>query len=893
MALITGTTGNDQLIGNGDELDGGEGDDTLTGSLGSSSDTIILHGNVTDYTFTIGSSIYNRGKVFVQDLVGNDGRDTLEFIDRVYFDKIGASFTIFELANSAPNSGAGSYHLVEDDGITDPNINTVYGLGDLGISDPENDAWIFTSVTLDNPLAGFITQLAGYPGPQLLFNAVPNFWGQVTLNYTATDEYGKSSSGSTIITIAPTNDWPWAADDSGPGLVLNGLQPTIIDPAFLLANDSDVESDALTIAEIYDSVGCTATLDASGNIVVTADPTSATGQPYFTYVVSDPFGGFGFARVYLTFANNPVFLTPGNDSFDANNTNIIYALGGADTITSTGVNQIHGGAGYDTWIGQYSSSTSGLSFYWDGAGSGNLSNGTNLKSFENVTLNTGSGVDDIQIDGGGELTFNDSTLGDNDSFAVDMGLEQGSVVVDVFADVGRPIAGSVQTDQLAKNIQFTNYENIYVTTGNGADTFALNGSASVNGVSVAYNAGGGSDVLNLSLGNLTTATSFVVSTTGVTSNRGFFFNFETFNVVTGSGADTLVLGADNDTIFAGEGADTMTGGSGNDTLDGWLGTDTASFSGNRNDYNITILDNGSVQVLDAEMGQNDGQDDGTDTLLNIENFKFADGTRSLSNLFSLGGTNNGVLIIGTAGADVISPTRTVAGQVKATIYQDFIYGVEGNDNLNGGLGADLMYGGVGNDIFAVDNLGDRTTELQNEGLDRVNATVSWTLLENTENLVLQGTAAINGTGNASNNALTGNAASNDLIGLAGLDTLKGAAGIDRLIGGEGKDTLTGGADQDTFVFGKAITANADRVTDFARNIDILEFTGKVFGIAAGPLDATLLQNNTVAKLGHAQFLFNAKTHVLSWDADGIAGGSVAIATLVGVNALSVDDFSIV
>jgi hypothetical protein len=884
MALIVGTTGNDHLIGNGDDLDGGEGDDTLTGSLGSSSDTIILHGNVTDYTFTIGSSIYNRGQVFVQDLVGSDGTDTLEFIDRINFDKAGVSFSIFELANSAPNGGAGSYESVEDDGFTEFNYNVVYGLGDLGIIDPENDAWTFTSITLDNPSAGTITQVTGFSSPHLVFNAVPNFWGQVTLNYTATDEYGKSSSGSTIITITPSNDWPIAVDDSGPGLVLNGVQPTIIDPAILLANDFDVEGDTLNFLYIFDSVGCTATLDETGNIVVTAEPTSATDQPYFSYAVGDS-SGYGEAKVYLTFANNPFFLTPGNDIFDANNTNIIYALGGADTITSTGVNQIHGGAGYDTWIGQYSSSTSGLSFYWDGAGSGNLSNGTNLKSFENVTLNTGSGEDDIQIDGGGELTFNDSTLGDNDSFSIDMGLEQGAVAVDIFADVDRPIAGSVQTDQLAKNIQFTNYENIYVTTGNGADTFSLNGSANTNGASVAFDARGGRDALNLSLGNLTTATSLVVSSAGTTSNRGSFINFETFNIVTGSGADTLVLGSDSDTVFAGEGADTMTGGSGNDTLDGWLGIDTAVFSGNRNDYNITILDNGSVQVLDAEMGQNDGQDDGTDTLLNIENFKFADGTRSLSNLFSLGGTNNGVLIIGTAGADVISPTRTVAGQVKATIYQDFIYGVEGNDNLNGG--------GVGNDIFAVDNLGDQTTELQNEGLDRVNATVGWTLSENTENLVLHGTAAINGTGNVSNNALTGNAASNVLIGLAGLDTLKGAAGADRLIGGDGKDTLTGGADQDTFVFGKAIAANADRVTDFVHNTDILEFTGQFFDIAAGPLDASLLQNGTRATLGHSQFLFNARTHVLSWDADGVAGGSVAIATLVGVNTLTVDDFTIV
>ena len=60
--------------------------------------------------------------------------------------------------------------------------------------------------------------------------------------------------------------------------------------------------------------------------------------------------------------------------------------------------------------------------------------------------------------------------------------------------------------------------------------------------------------------------------------------------------------------------------------------------------------------------------------------------------------------------------------------------------------------------------------------DRVTASASYILSDYIETLVLAGTAAINGTGNALNNVLTGNSAVNTLTGAAGDDTLIGGAG---------------------------------------------------------------------------------------------------------------------
>ncbi|MCE6981277.1 calcium-binding protein, partial [Pseudomonas frederiksbergensis] len=103
-----------------------------------------------------------------------------------------------------------------------------------------------------------------------------------------------------------------------------------------------------------------------------------------------------------------------------------------------------------------------------------------------------------------------------------------------------------------------------------------------------------------------------------------------------------------------------------------------------------------------------------------------------------------------------------------------------NNILDGGIGADTLTGGTGNDTYLVDNALDvvnETSTLASE-IDTVMASVTYTLGANLENLTLTSTANINAYGNAGNNVLIGNAGNNVMFGGAGLDTLIGGAGND-------------------------------------------------------------------------------------------------------------------
>ena len=225
-------------------------------------------------------------------------------------------------------------------------------------------------------------------------------------------------------------------------------------------------------------------------------------------------------------------------------------------------------------------------------------------------------------------------------------------------------------------------------------------------------------------------------------------------VEAGAGDDLIYTGTDNDVINAGVGNDTVFAGTGNDLVFGDDGDD------------LIFLEGGNDVAFGGA---------GQDFISGGEGNDAISGDAGDDKLFGEGGWD---ALFGKDGDD----------ELWGMDGNDLLYGDAGNDLLVGGAGDDEMEGGAGNDIYEVDSLGDKVTELANEGTDTVRSSINYTLADDLENLSLTGTHAQDGTGNNAINVLTGNDGNNVLRSLGGDDTLDGGQGADTLIGGSGDDT---------------------------------------------------------------------------------------------------------
>ncbi|MDD5277372.1 MAG: M10 family metallopeptidase C-terminal domain-containing protein [Methylovulum sp.] len=342
-----------------------------------------------------------------------------------------------------------------------------------------------------------------------------------------------------------------------------------------------------------------------------------------------------------------------------------------------------------------------------------------------------------------------------------------------------------------------------------------------------------------------------------------------------SGSQTLAVDIAQEGVTESNGKDRLIGTSANDKFDGLAGNDFINGlagadimrGGLGND--TYVVDNKGDRVIEtsALTTEIDWVRSSISYKLNanVENLKLI-GKKGIN------GTGNGLdnILTGNAGANI----------------------------LDGGAGADTMKGGLGNDVYVVDNKGDKVieTSTRTSGIDQVNSSISYTLGDNVENLKLTGTAAINGTGNGLDNILTGNAAANILSGGAGADTLTGGIGNDILDGGEGNDTLIGNNGSDVFRFTTALTGNVDKITDFSVVNDTIQLENAIFTQLAktGVLNANNFIKAAAAADVNDYVIYNDATGALLYDADGSGAGAAEQIALLGKGlALTHSDFVII
>ncbi|MCP5097775.1 MAG: tandem-95 repeat protein, partial [Chloroflexi bacterium] len=214
------------------------------------------------------------------DFSGSDS-----FTYKVVDDNVGVDWATVVVTVNGTNDAPVA---VDDDTTTDEDTAVTI---DVLSNDTDIDGDLLTVDSIAQPISGSI--VINPDGSDLTYTPVADFNGSDSFTYTVSDGNGGSDTASVVVTVNSVNDAPIAFDDID--VTTDEDTAVTID---VLSNDTDVESDQLTV----DSV----TQPANGSVVnngsdVIYTPTADfSGSNSFTYTIGDGNGGSATATVTVT-----------------------------------------------------------------------------------------------------------------------------------------------------------------------------------------------------------------------------------------------------------------------------------------------------------------------------------------------------------------------------------------------------------------------------------------------------------------------------------------------------------------------------------------------------------------------------------------------------------------
>jgi cysteine-rich repeat protein len=183
---------------------------------------------------------------------------------------VGRVAVVVTPVNDAPVAGADAASTLEDTALA-------LGAGDLLANDRDVDGDALALVAVGDAVGGAVA----LDGAVVTFTPAPDFVGSAGFSYTISDG-SAVATGTVTVAVGTVNDAPVATGD----------QRTILEDApaafashELLANDRDVDGDALTVIAVSDAVNGVVAL--AGDTVTFTPTTDHVGSASFSYTISD------------------------------------------------------------------------------------------------------------------------------------------------------------------------------------------------------------------------------------------------------------------------------------------------------------------------------------------------------------------------------------------------------------------------------------------------------------------------------------------------------------------------------------------------------------------------------------------------------------------------------